>query len=251
MTFRVSEDRFYDVACDGCGYALAPEHDSMVTDDGSWTYLQPDDGLLLVLSGGYGMFVDPIYSSSIEMTGVLCVTCAKNLCDSYPGLAKIAALRLSTNIGHLCELEDGKLIWESLSSCECYRAERERNEAEVEQIRERIRAEQGPHVFAPGADMPQPEVRPCVRCGLLAVDRVHDDRPHEILLSAGTSLKTSTVVSVLHHHAKLEMSSAKRAAELLSSGGTVTVSAASEAGAVFLSETFARLGATAASSAAA
>jgi hypothetical protein len=54
----------------------------MVKEDGTWEYPQVDDGLIIEISGGYGMYIDPGRRTPIF---VLCGSCIQAITSSEEG----------------------------------------------------------------------------------------------------------------------------------------------------------------------
>lgn len=72
------------VACGRCREDLTPVFPDQA-EDGAWESLQAEGALQVTLSGGYGMYVDPIGS---DPTGevLLCKTCTEWLRSEIPGV---------------------------------------------------------------------------------------------------------------------------------------------------------------------
>lgn len=163
--------RYQDVRCDDCDRALELVGDPL--EDGSWSCLQPDQGLELHVVGGYGMFIDLLMEHAPVV--VLCRDCAVRACEAFPWLKRAVAPRLHAGVGHECPLAGG-LVWEPYWDCECAREERERQERERIAIRDRIAAEHGPHLFLAKTYFNGKEALPsgvCEVCGLSVKDKIH------------------------------------------------------------------------------
>lgn len=125
--------RYSDVCCDDCERPLELVGQPNV--DGSWSCLQPDQGLELHVIGGYGMFIDLMMVQAPVI--VLCRDCAVRAAEAFPWLKRAVAPRLHAGVGHECPLA-GALVWESYWDCACAEEERERQEAERQLIRDRL-----------------------------------------------------------------------------------------------------------------
>lgn len=86
-------DRYRDVRCDGCDAPLQLVMAEFASDDqGRWLYLQPEDGLLVSLGGGYGMLIDPIGEPEPQV--MFCRDCALALAGAHPAFARALAPHL-------------------------------------------------------------------------------------------------------------------------------------------------------------
>lgn len=88
MSFKVERVKvpsylYRDVKCDQCNIELKSVS-GFCEPDGAWHYLQPEDALMIHLSGGYGMFIDPMTASESDLTIILCKECASTLCQTVP-----------------------------------------------------------------------------------------------------------------------------------------------------------------------
>ena len=69
---EATEQRYYDVRCDGCNKELEPAFP--VEPDGGWRYLQAMDALVMRLYGNYGSVWD-----DYEQDFILCESCVLSL----------------------------------------------------------------------------------------------------------------------------------------------------------------------------
>jgi hypothetical protein len=140
LSYRLSTTpagrRYYDVRCDDCGRELVAESKYTLNEDGSWKVLQPDEGLAIEVSGGYAMFIDLVFSEQPSI--LLCRDCAIRACELLPWLKAAITPSINMGVGHCCPLRAGELIWESYWDCDCARAERERENKELERMAKRI-----------------------------------------------------------------------------------------------------------------
>lgn len=51
---------FLAPSCVKCSADMKPVFPRAINEDGTWSSMQPDNGLILQLSGGYGMYIDPM-----------------------------------------------------------------------------------------------------------------------------------------------------------------------------------------------
>jgi len=69
-------------SCVRCSQPCKPVFPSTVNPDGTWSYPQVDNGLVLEISGGYGMYIDPGRRSPVF---VLCGECIDIITASEEG----------------------------------------------------------------------------------------------------------------------------------------------------------------------
>lgn len=78
-------ERFYDVACDGCGKSMENglgKHG--VDEDGGWKHLEPADALRLQITSGYaGLIHDDLHELFI-----LCESCVAVLSRAFPRIGQ-------------------------------------------------------------------------------------------------------------------------------------------------------------------
>jgi hypothetical protein len=75
---------FSDVKCDWCGQPVKMVAESQEP----YRYLQPEDGLVIEVSGGYGMAYDPLGSEE-NSTLLCCKNCIPQLCQYNPPIKKL------------------------------------------------------------------------------------------------------------------------------------------------------------------
>lgn len=78
----VTETSYPAPSCIRCSKPCKPVFPGLVNKDGTWKYPQVDDGIIIEISGGYGMFIDPGRRSPVF---VLCGECIEKITSSEEG----------------------------------------------------------------------------------------------------------------------------------------------------------------------
>jgi hypothetical protein len=82
---------YTDVVCGGCRGELKPVFPEDVNAQGEWRALQADDALQILVSGGYGMYMDEVGREPSRSVFLLCRQCVDALRKVIPGLHQILA----------------------------------------------------------------------------------------------------------------------------------------------------------------
>ncbi len=109
--------KFYYRNCDGCDAPLkyvGPE-----AKDGAWTSLQADDALMIQLSGGYGMAIDPCMEPEPALTQLFCAKCCERLCAQWPSIARVIERHCSSSMAHHCT-KTKSFVWTPSTHCDEY-----------------------------------------------------------------------------------------------------------------------------------
>jgi hypothetical protein len=87
---RVDGVRYLDVRCDECGAVMKPVDAGIsdVAEDGSWSNLQAEGGLLVELHGYFGGFADQVRDMS-KWQALLSSDCAGRLVASFGSLRRL------------------------------------------------------------------------------------------------------------------------------------------------------------------
>lgn len=71
------------LACDNCGVDIA-----LVFDKPDGPTDQGENALIVVFSGGYGMYIDPLGEWPERFKMLWCKQCADKLCEQFPSIDK-------------------------------------------------------------------------------------------------------------------------------------------------------------------